>query len=92
MRVNYLKFMGWGRYGIYRISSTAHSHWMHLREANGFLTVLYSGEKAESLALAEELGRLVQQSNVPVVHMPPAIATHGGSGILGVSFFNVVES
>ena len=61
------------------------------RSANGYLTVLYSGDKAESLALAEELGRMVQQSNVPVVHVPPAIVTHGGPGILGVGFFTAID-
>lgn len=54
----------------------------------GYLTVMYSGDHlAQGLALAAELGQMVGQSDVPVKHMPPAIVTHGGPGILAAGFF-----
>ena len=59
--------------------------------ANGYLTILYSGDKAKSMALAEELGEILQLSNIPVIHMPPAIVSHGGPGILGVGFITAIN-
>ncbi len=57
------------------------------RDGSAYLTVMYAGDNTQALALAEELGGLIGQKEVPVVHMPPAIVTHGGPGILGVGFF-----
>lgn len=54
---------------------------------DGCLTVMYSGDSHQAKVLAEDLGMLVKQSDVPIVHVPPAIVTHGGPGILGVGFF-----
>jgi len=59
--------------------------------SNGYLTVLYSGDKTESMVVAEELGKMLQLSNVPVIHMPPAIVTHGGPGILGAGFLTAIN-
>jgi DegV family protein with EDD domain len=57
------------------------------RDETGYLSVMYSGEKSQGLALAADLSDLIGQREVPVVHVPPAIVTHGGPGILGVGFF-----
>lgn len=57
------------------------------KDKNGYLTVLHAGVKEQGQALAEQLGATLGVSHVPLHHMPPAIVTHGGPGILGVSFF-----
>jgi DegV family protein with EDD domain len=57
-------------------------------DGEGLLSVIHAGRPEESLSLAEELGKTTQQSRVPVIHLPPAIVTHGGPGILGVGFFS----
>lgn len=57
------------------------------RDGTGYLTVMYSGDKSQGLALASDFRELVGQAEIPVVHVPPAIVTHGGPGILGVGFF-----
>jgi len=48
---------------------------------------MHAGVAAEGAALAEDLGRLVNQADVPVYNVPPAIVTHGGPGLLAASFF-----
>ena len=53
----------------------------------GFLSIMHAGVYSQAIALAEELGNLINQPYVPVVNMPPAIVTHGGPGILGTGFF-----
>ena len=53
----------------------------------GYLTVMHAGVPEQGLALAEELGQLIDQAFVPIADVPPAIVTHGGPGILGVGFF-----
>jgi DegV family protein with EDD domain len=53
----------------------------------GYLSVMHAGVPDEGQALAEELVKLVNQANVPVYDVPPAIITHGGPGILAASFF-----
>lgn len=57
----------------------------------GYLTVLQADVPELGLALAQELSQLMNQPQVPTVHMPPAIVTHGGPGILGVAFFTAQE-
>lgn len=57
------------------------------RDGRGYLSVMYAGNPEEGQALAEELGRDINQPTVPVVAMPPAIVTHGGPGILAAGFF-----
>jgi DegV family protein with EDD domain len=56
-------------------------------DGSGYLTVLEAGARQQADLLAAELGRLVNQPEVRVFDMPPAIITHGGPGILGVGFF-----
>ena len=54
---------------------------------NGYLSVMHAGVLGEGQALADELALATGQEHVPLVDMPPAIVTHGGPGLLGVSFF-----
>jgi len=56
-------------------------------DGTAYMSVMYAGNRAAGQALADELGKKINQSEVPVVSMPPAIITHGGPGILGVGFF-----
>jgi len=56
-------------------------------DGTGYLTVMHSDVPEEGQALAVDLARLVNQAQVPVSNVPPAIVTHGGPGILGVGFF-----
>ncbi|OGO33764.1 MAG: hypothetical protein A2W35_12445 [Chloroflexi bacterium RBG_16_57_11] len=57
------------------------------RNGDGYMSIMYAGNKAAGQALADELGREIGQPEVPVVSMPPAIIAHGGPGILAVGFF-----
>ncbi|MFM8319345.1 MAG: DegV family protein [Chloroflexota bacterium] len=57
------------------------------QDGNAYVTVLEAGNKPEAHEIAAQLGQIVGQPDVPVFHMPPAIVTHGGPGILGVGFF-----
>lgn len=57
------------------------------KEGNAYLSIMYAGNYEEAKALANELGEKIHQSDVPVYHMPPAIVTHGGPGIIGIGFF-----
>ncbi len=57
------------------------------KDGTGYLTVMHAGVHEEGHTLAAELARLVNQSHIPVTHVPPAVITHGGPGILGVGFF-----
>lgn len=56
-------------------------------DGRGYLSILYAGNPEEGRALADDLGRAINQPDVPVVSMPPAIITHGGPGLLGAAFF-----
>lgn len=56
-------------------------------DGRGYLSILYAGNPEEGRALAGDLGRAINQPDVPVVSMPPAIITHGGPGLLGAAFF-----
>ncbi len=53
----------------------------------GYLSVMHAGVPEAGQQLAEELSVLINQPEVPVTDVPPAIVTHGGPGILGVGFF-----
>ena len=57
------------------------------RDGTGYLSIMHAGVYSQGKALADELGKMVGQSYVPIVNLPPAIVTHGGPGILGVGFF-----
>jgi DegV family protein with EDD domain len=53
----------------------------------GYLTVMHSDVPEEGKELADNLSRLMNQPNISIANVPPAIVTHGGPGILGVGFF-----
>ncbi|MGC9356613.1 MAG: DegV family protein [Anaerolineae bacterium] len=53
-----------------------------------YLSVMHAGIPEEAQALADELVALLSLPYEPrILDVPPAIVTHGGPGILGVSFF-----
>jgi DegV family protein with EDD domain len=56
-------------------------------DGSGYLSVMHADCPEEGKALADELGRQINQPEVPVVAVPPAIVTHGGPGILAAGFF-----
>jgi len=56
-------------------------------DGQGYLTVMQAGAYDQAKLLASELGKKVNQPEVPIYDMPPAIVTHGGPGILGAGFF-----
>lgn len=56
-------------------------------DGSGYLTILEAGAREQAEAIASELGAAINQEQVQVYKMPPAIVTHGGPGILGAGFF-----
>ncbi len=52
-----------------------------------YLTIMHAGVPEQGQALANDLKAKLGLTDVPIHHMPPAIVTHGGPGILGVGFF-----
>lgn len=54
---------------------------------NGYLSVMHAGVPEQGSELANALAEELGLSDVPVVNVPPAIATHGGPGILVAAFF-----
>jgi len=57
------------------------------RDGRGHLCVMHADAPEQALALAEELREPLNLPPLPLFDVPPAIVTHGGPGILGVSFF-----
>ena len=57
------------------------------RDGQGYLSVMHAAVPQEAQALASDLGKELGISDIPILDVPPAIVTHGGPGILGVSFF-----
>jgi DegV family protein with EDD domain len=57
------------------------------RRANAYLTIMHAGVYDKGLALAHDLAGELQLSDIPIYHVPPAIITHGGPGILAAAFF-----
>lgn len=58
------------------------------RDGNGFLTVMHAGIQEQAREFASDLAEKLGADSIPLANMPPAIVTHGGPGILGVSFFS----
>ncbi len=56
-------------------------------DGRGYLSIMHADRLADGLALADELGRAIDQPDVPVVDAPPAIVTHAGPGLLAVGYF-----
>jgi DegV family protein with EDD domain len=57
------------------------------RDGQGYLAVMHAAVPQEAQALASDLGQQLGLRDIPILDVPPAIVTHGGPGILGVSFF-----
>ena len=57
------------------------------RDGSGHLSVLHAEVPDQGQALADDLGAQLGLSRVPIYDIPPAIVTHAGPGVLGVSFF-----
>ena len=57
------------------------------RDGQGYLSVMHAAVPQEAQALAGDLGMELGIRDIPILDVPPAIVTHGGPGILGVSFF-----
>jgi DegV family protein with EDD domain len=57
------------------------------RDGSGHLSVMHAGVPEQGQALADDLGAQLGLSGVPILDVPPAIVTHAGPGLLGVSFF-----
>lgn len=57
------------------------------RDGFGYLAVMHAAVPQEAQSLADDLGRQLGIREIPILDVPPAIVTHGGPGILGVSFF-----
>ena len=59
------------------------------RDGNSHLAIMHAAAPEQAQTLASELGNElgIPTDRVPIMHMPPAIVTHAGPGLLGVSFF-----
>ncbi len=57
------------------------------RDGFGYLSVMHAAVPQEAQSLADDLSRQLGIREIPILDVPPAIVTHGGPGILGVSFF-----
>jgi DegV family protein with EDD domain len=57
------------------------------RQTNGYLSIMHAGVPEQGTALAQQLSDLLKIEQIPIFDVPPAIVTHGGPGILAVSFF-----
>ena len=55
-------------------------------DGTGSLTIMEADARSAAEILAAELGAIINQPNVPIYQMPPAIITHAGPGILAVGF------
>jgi DegV family protein with EDD domain len=49
-------------------------------DGQAYLTVMHADVFGEAQALAVELGQTINQPDVPITHVPPAVVTHGGPG------------
>jgi DegV family protein with EDD domain len=59
-------------------------------DGTGYLSIMHAGAPDLAKTLAEEFSTIVNQPEVRVADMPPAIITHGGPGILGAGFFTAL--
>lgn len=58
------------------------------RRAESYLTIMHAGVPDQGERLAEDFANELQITSVPTFHVPPAIITHGGPGILAAAFFS----
>jgi DegV family protein with EDD domain len=57
------------------------------RQRNGYLSIMHAAVPYQAQDLAQELGQKLGLQDIPILDVPPAIATHGGPGILAAAFF-----
>ncbi|MCX8062053.1 MAG: DegV family protein [Anaerolineales bacterium] len=57
------------------------------KEKDCYLTVMHAGVEEQAQELVHRLSTELSIPHIPLYEMPPAIITHGGPGILGISFF-----
>lgn len=59
------------------------------RDGSGYLSIMHAGISEQARELASDLAAQLQikESDIPILDVPPAIATHAGPGLLGVAFF-----
>jgi DegV family protein with EDD domain len=57
------------------------------RDTPAYLAVMHAGVPAEAQLLAGDLGAQLGLADIPIYDVPPAIVTHAGPGLVGVSFF-----
>jgi DegV family protein with EDD domain len=53
----------------------------------GHLSIMHAAADAEVAELVSFFGEALALPSIPVSAVPPAVATHGGPGVLGVGFF-----
>ncbi len=58
------------------------------RDGSGHLSVMHAGAPERGQALADDLREQLSLYEVPLLHVPPAIITHAGPGLLCVAFFS----
>ena len=57
------------------------------RNQDGYLSVIHAAVPQEAGEIAADLRAQLNLKEVPILDVPPAIATHAGPGLLGVAFF-----
>lgn len=57
------------------------------KDGNGYLSVMHASAPDQARELVNNLKATLNLSEIPVLDVPPAIATHGGPGILAIAFF-----
>ncbi len=57
-------------------------------DGTGGMSIMEADARPAAEKLAEELGAIVKQAEIPIYQMPPAIITHAGPGILAVGFLS----
>lgn len=56
-------------------------------QGNGYLSIMHAAVPSQAQELAHDLGQKLGVQEIPILDVPPAIATHGGPGILAAAFF-----
>lgn len=59
----------------------------HCPSKNHHITIMHANAETEAIALAEEIASHLGINHIPIAHVPPAIITHAGPGVIGVAFF-----
>ncbi len=56
-------------------------------DEQGHLSIMHAAAEEEANQLADYFEAQLGLTNIPIRAVPPAVATHGGPGVLGVGFF-----